>query len=116
MIEKITPPYCGRVRLVVAAITLTVAIPRLPFLAPVNVAELGFFVPAVYAYILLPLGVALVVTSYRWRLHWVGRLMAVLGFAAWVTLAFAASSVTSIAINIIMAVLMFLEIVDHHDC
>jgi hypothetical protein len=116
MLDKIIPPLCVRVRFVAALATLAVAVPRLPVFDALIVAQLGFFVPSVYAYLLLPLGLALVVTSYRWRLHWVGRLVALLGFVAWVTLVFAASSVTSIAINAIMAGVLFTEILAHHDC
>lgn len=116
MLDKITPPLCGRVRFIVTLITLAVAVPRLPVFDALIVAQLGFFVPSVYAYMLLPLGLALGVTSYRWRTHWFGRLVALLGFVAWVTLTFAASSVTSIAINAIMAGVLFTEILAHHDC
>lgn len=116
MLDKIIPPLCGRVRFVAALITLAVAVPRLPVFSAWIVAPLGFFVPAVYAYMLLPLGLALVVTSYRWRVQWVGRLVAMLSFVAWVTLTFAASSVTSIAISAIMAGVLFTEILAHHDC
>jgi hypothetical protein len=48
--------------------------------------------------------------------HWAGRLVAMLSFVAWVTLAFAASSVTSIAIGFIVAGVLFTEILAHHDC
>ena len=116
MLNKIIPPLCGRVRFVAALITLAVAVPRLPVFDAWIVAPLGFFVPSVYAYILLPLGLALVVTSYRWRTHWAGRLVAMLSFVAWVTLAFASSSVTSIAIDAIFAGVLFIEILAHHDC
>jgi hypothetical protein len=116
MLDKIIPPLCGRVRFLVALITLTVAVPRLPMLDFLPSAPLGLLVPAVYAYTLLPLGLALVVTSYRWRVHWAGRLVAMLSFVSWVTLTFAALSVTSIAINAIMAGVLFTEILAHHDC
>ena len=116
MLDKIIPPLCGRVRFVAALITLAVAVPRLPVLDFLPSAPLGFLLPSVYAYTLLPLGLALVVTSYRWRLHWIGRLVALLGFVAWVTLTFAVSSVTSIAINAVFAGVLFTEILAHHDC
>ena len=115
MIDIILPSICGRVRFLAALITLSVAIPRLPVF-DAAVATLGLFDAVAYSYALLPLGVALVITSYRWRLSPIGRLIAVLGFAAWVTLTFAAVSVTSIAINAIMAAVMFTEILAHHDC
>ena len=116
MLDRIIPPLCGRVRFVAALITLAVAVPRLPVLDFLPSAPLGLLVPSVYAYMLLPLGIALAVTSYRWRTHWAGRLVAMLSFVAWVTLVFAASSVTSIAINAIMAGVLFTEILAHHDC
>jgi hypothetical protein len=66
--------------------------------------------------VLLPIGVALAITSYWHRLRFVGRFVAVLGFAAWVTLAFASPSATSILIDIILAVTLLLEIISRHDC
>jgi hypothetical protein len=103
------------VRFVVALITLAVAIPRLPVFDAV-VGTLGLFDAVAYSYALLPLGVALAITSYRWRLSPAGRFVAVIAFVAWVTLTFAAVSVTSIIINAIMATIMFSEILAHHDC
>lgn len=116
MIDRLPPPLCGRVRLLVAAITLAVAIPRLPVFSAVNYAALNLFDAAMYGYALLPIGLALAVTSYRWRLRAVGRFIAVMGFVAWVTLAFATLSVTSRLIDIILAGVLMLEIIDRHDC
>ena len=115
MIDRLLPPVCARVRFLVAALTIAVAIPRIPGVTAPSSA-LAFFDPGIYAYVLLPVGVALAITSYRGRLRFVGRFVAVLGFAAWVTLAFASPSATSILIDIILAVTLLLEIISRHDC
>jgi hypothetical protein len=115
MIDKLLPPVCARVRFLVAAITIAVAIPRIPGVTAPS-STLAFFDHGVYAFSLLPVGIALAITSYRGRLRFAGRFVAVLGFAAWVTLAFASPSATSILIDIILAVTLLLEIISRHDC
>lgn len=116
MFDRVLPPVCGRVRLVIAGIILAVAIPRLPFVSGWPYAQLGLLDAATYAYGLLPISIALGVTAYRGRLHVVGRLIAVLSFSAMVTLAFATTSVTSMLIDIWLAVMLFVEIIDYNDC
>ena len=116
MIDIITPPLCGRVRFVAALVMLAVAFPRLPMVSGFNYGVLGLFDAATYAYALFPLGVLLLITSYRWRLAPFGRAVAVLGFAAWVTLGAATTRLTSLLIDAIMAVIMFTEIVARNDC
>lgn len=106
-------PPCGpSVRRLVAALTLAVGLPRLPiFGAQVVYTPLRFVDPWVYGVALTALGVALMATAYRgWRLRPWGRLVAALGFAAWVMLAAATNSTTSLLINVAVASVLLTEV------
>lgn len=113
MIRYLRPP-CGRqVRRMVALLTLAVGVPRLPIFdgETIYFALLRFFDPWVYGVMLTTLGVALWATVYRgWRMRPLGRLVAAVGFAAWVTLAAATDSVTSMLINLTVASVLLAEV------
>lgn len=62
------------------------------------------------------IGVGLLVTSYKWRTTISGRIIASIGFVAWVGLAAATSSTTSVLIDFTVAVILFLEVITKHPC
>lgn len=107
-------PPCGRqVRRLAAALTLAVGVPRLPLFDGTEVVytALRFVDPWVYGVMMTALGLALLATAYGgWRLRPWGRLVAALGFAAWVMLAAATSSATSLLINLAVASVLLAEV------
>lgn len=116
MIERLwtqVRPFRGSdVRRLVAWISLAVALPRLPiWTGPAIVYPLQLLPQAAFGWMLLAVGVGLLATGGRWRLHWWGRLTAVVGFAAWITLAAATTSATSLMIDILIAWALLGEIV-----
>jgi len=105
------PPGGVEVRRLVAWLTLAAGLPRLPLLADLFAfAPLRYFQPSVYGVLLTALGVALVITSYRGRLAWYGRLTAAVGVAAWAMLAAATLSVTSLLMNVAVAIVLLREV------
>jgi len=106
------PPTGHQVRRLIAMISLAVGLPRLP-----GVAELFAFAPhrfgepEFFGFILTAVGIALMFTSYHGRLTVYGRMVAGLGFVAWVTLAAATLSVTSLLIDVTISASLFFEIV-----
>jgi hypothetical protein len=116
MIERLwslVRPFRGTdVRRMVGWISLAVALPRLPgWPGPSIVYPLQLLPQATFGLMLLAVGIGLLATGNRWRLHWTGRLLAVLGFSAWVTLAAATTSVTSLLIDAVIAWALLGEIV-----
>lgn len=112
-------PFCGvDVRRMTAFVLFGVAIPRLPgWPGPTIVYPLTLLPQDVFGFLTFAVGVALLLTLRRWRLRLVGRLVAVLAFVMWVTLAAATTSVTSMFIDIVFAYAMFGEIVTQQgDC
>jgi hypothetical protein len=106
-------PFRGRdVRVMCAMFTLAVALPRLPLWpgAQPTVNPLRLLPPEVFGWICLVLGIALLLTSGRWRCRFVGRSVAFAGLLVWALLAGATTSATSFLIDIIIAYAMFGEI------
>lgn len=113
------PPRGCDVRRLVALLTLAVAVPRLPFWpGPPVVYPLRLLPQEVFGWLTLFIGLTLLLTACnRWRLHPVGRLIAVLGFATWLTLAAATTSVTSMIVDVAIAYALLGEILSlRHDC
>ena len=116
MIERLwslVRPFRGsEVRRMVGWISLAVALPWLPcWPGPSIVYPLQLLSQATFGLMLLAVGIGLLATGNRWRLHWTGRLLLVLGFSAWVTLAAATTSVTSLLIDAVIAWALLGEIV-----
>ena len=113
-------PFRGRdVRVMVALFTLAVALPRLPFWpgSTPTVNPLRFLPAEAFGWITLALGIALLLTAGRWRTKMAGRLVAFVGLIVWALLAGATFSITSRAIDIIIAYAMLGEIgAGRNDC
>lgn len=114
-LRKLKPPQCAIPRFLASLFTLWVGIPRLPFLdAPFS--PLKFIDPWVYGIILTFVGTALLYTSYKHRLTVVGRSVAAVGFIAWIGLAAATSSLTSLGIDITVSIILFIEVIAKYPC
>ena len=91
---------------------LGVALPRLPFWpGPPIVYPLKLLPQATFGWLTLAVALALLATTWRWRLHFGGRFIALLAFVTWIILAAATSSVTSMILDVIFAWAMFGEII-----
>ncbi len=112
-------PFRGtEVRRLSAFVLLGVALPRLPGWqgAPI-VYPLNLLPQEVFGWAALVISLALLATGNRWRLRFAGRLVAVLAFVFWVTMAVATTSTTSMFIDAMFAYAMFGEIVTQRgDC
>lgn len=95
-------PFRGTdVRRMCAFMTLAVAIPRLPLYDfPPSVNPLGLLPPAVFGWLTLVLGIALLATNGPRRHKMSGRLVAFIGLVIWAILTGATSSVTSMIIDV----------------
>lgn len=108
---RLKPPCGPDVRVFVGLITLATGVPRLPLLSEVlPFSPLRFASPEAWGVILTVLGIALLATSSRHRLRVRGRIVAALAVVAWATLAAAATSTTSILINLLCAASMLAEV------
>lgn len=108
---RLKPPCGPEVRRFVGLVTLVTGFPRLPLLSEVlPFAPLRFASPEAWGVILTALGIALIATSGRHRLRVRGRIVAALAVVAWATLAAAATSTTSILINLLCAASMLAEV------
>lgn len=91
--------------------TLAVALPRLPFWQPpLPVSTLGILPAALYGWLFLALGVALLATNGQRRSRWSGRLTALVALVLWGILTGATTSVTSLIINVVVMWAMVGEI------
>lgn len=113
-------PFCGEeIRRLVAAITLAVALPRLPvWPSTPAVQPLQLLPQEAFGWITLVAGLALLATSGHWRLRVVGRLTALMVFSVWALLAAAATSSTSILIDLLImyALLGEIMVLRHAEC
>lgn len=114
-LNSLKPKQCAIPRFIVALFTLWVGIPRLPFF-DASFSPLKFIDPWIYGVIMTTIGVGLLVTSYKWRTTISGRVIASIGFVAWVGLTAATSSTTSVLIDFTIAVILFLEVITKHPC
>lgn len=112
-------PFRGtEVRRLSAFVLLSVALPRLPGWpgAPI-VYPLNLLPQEVFGWAALVISLALLATGNRWRLRFAGRLVSVLAFVFWATMAVATTSTTSMFIDAMFAYAMFGEIVTQRgDC
>jgi len=116
IVALLRPPRGVDVRKLTAFVLLAIAIPRLPFYpGPPILYPLGIFPGEVFGWMALFVSAGLLLTANKWRLRAVGRFMAVLSFALWITLAAATTSVTSMLLDIIFAYAMFGEIIAYQD-
>ena len=108
----VSPPTGRHVRRLAAWITLAVALPRLPIgIFPATYQPLGIFSAEVFGWLCLICGIGLWGTSGRHRLSIMSRIVSVVAFVLWVTLAAATASATSRMIDLVIAYAMIGEIV-----
>lgn len=116
MQSVLKPPSGPGARRLVAFVTLAIAVPRLgPFADIVSRYATLHLLPAqAYGATLTMLGVLLLVT-YPKRLTWYGRLVAVLTFGGFVTLAVdsIAVSVVSGLVSFVLAYALWGEVIAH---
>jgi hypothetical protein len=112
MIAKtmITLPKGSQARKLTAWVTLAVGVPRVLPDSMLTVSPLRFFEPHVYGFIMIALGVMLFMTMGERRYSLFGRIIAAISMAMWIVLAAATTSQTSVLVNAIFAVVMFVEI------
>lgn len=110
------PPSGKEVRRLVAILTLAVGFPRLSFVHDLfPFAPQRFGEPEMFGVLCTIVGLLLLVTAYKWRLTILGRLVAVLGFVTWITLAAATISATSLLIDLAVALSLLWEIGSLHE-
>ena len=109
-------PFRGAdVRRLTAVALISVALPRLPFWpGPSTVYVLDFLPEVVFGWLTLAVAIGLLATVGCCRTQIVGRVIALLAFVLWVTLAAATTSVTSIILNLAFAYAMLGEILADH--
>jgi hypothetical protein len=109
-------PFRGAdVRRLTAVVLFAVALPRLPFWpGPSTVYLLTILPEAVFGWLTLAVAIGLLATVSCCRTQIVGRVVAMLAFVLWVTLAAATTSVTSIILNLAFAYAMLGEIWADH--
>lgn len=106
-------PFHGfEVRRLTGFIMLGIALPRLPFWpGPAIVYPLKLLPEATFGWLTLAVSLALLITAWRWRLHFSGRFVALVAFVTWVILAVATTSVTSMILDITFAWASFGEVI-----
>ena len=105
------PPYGSEVRKAVGFYSLCVGIPRILFQDDSLYSPLRFIDPWVYGVIMTILGVFLLVTSCTKRhLTIYGKTIAGISFVAWMILAAATPSLTSLGINLGIAASLLMEV------
>lgn len=105
-------------RVVMALVLLGIALPRLPFWSKILPGyQLDLLSSDVFGWIGLVIGIGLLLTACGLRLRAVGRGVAILAFAMWVTLAFASPSQTAIWVELAFAYAALGEIAAHdYEC
>ena len=114
-LNLLKPKQCAVPRFIAAWFTLWVGIPRLPFF-DASFSPLKFIDPWIYGVIMTTIGAGLLITSYKWRTAIAGRIIASIGFVAWIGLAVATTSATSVLIDFTIATILFLEVIAKHPC
>lgn len=102
--NRVRVPVGSELRLLAAAICLAVGLPRLPLVQDLlSFAPHRFGGPEAWGLLFVLGGLALLVTCYRGRLSLAGRVAAGLGSVAFVALAAATTSATSLGVDLSMA-------------
>ena len=115
LINLLRPFQGADVRRLTAWALLTVALPRLPFWpGPSTVYQLTILSAEVFGWLSLAVAIGLLATIGCCRTRISGRVVAMLAFVLWVTLAAATTSVTSIILNLAFAYAMLGEIGADH--
>jgi len=115
LLNQLKPKQCAIPRFIAALFTLWVGIPRLPFF-DTPFSPLKFIDPWIYGIIMTIIGTGLLITSYKYRASVGGRIIAAVGFVAWIGLAVATSSTTSVLIDLTIATILFFEVITKHPC
>lgn len=108
--SRVRVPHGSELRLLAAAISLAVGLPRLPLaheLLPFGPQRFGE--PEAWGLVFVLGGLALLATCYHGRLSLAGRAAAGIGAVAFVALAAATASATSFGVNVSMAVALAWE-------
>ena len=104
------PPSGRQVRRLAAVLSLAVGVPRLQLVGDVFAfAPQRFGPPELFGVLCTLVGILLLATAYERRLRISGRLVAVVGFATWVTLAAATTSATSLLVDLAVAASLLME-------
>lgn len=94
----------AELRLLAAAICLSIGFPRLEFAHHVLAfSPQRFGPPELWGWLFVVVGLALLVTCWRWRFTPAGRIIAGLGAVAFVGLASATTSATSLGVDFLLA-------------
>ena len=105
------PPYGRQVRKLIAAATLAVGIPRLPFFGIQSYNPLRFADPWVYGIVMTLLGILLLTTACKITYHSMRKkVIAGFGFVCWSMLAAATTSTTSFWINVAFSISLLMEV------
>lgn len=106
-------PKGSEVRLLVAACSFAVGIPRLPILHDlVQFGHLRGVEPDVVGVLMTVIGLLLLATCYRGRQSIFGRSVAAAGMVAWGGLLFVTTSASSFLVDGAMTVALFWEVVN----
>lgn len=104
-------PHGSEVRLLVAACTFAVGIPRLPVIQDaVTFGNLRAVEPDIVGVLMTMLGLLLLATCYRGRQSLFGRSVAAAGMVAWGSLMLVTGSTTSFMVDGAMATALFWEV------
>lgn len=102
--RSIRVQHGAELRLLVAAISLSIGLPRLAFAHHVlPFAAHRFGQPEAWGWLFVAIGIVLLTTSYRWRLTPAGRIAAGIGAVSFVALAAASTSATSVMVDLSLA-------------
>jgi len=105
------PPHGPEVRKAIGLYSLWVGIPRLLSQDISLYTPLKFIDPWVYGVLMTIIGVLLLLTSCTKRRHGIyGKVIAGVSFVAWMLLAAATSSQTSLLINLTVALSLLMEV------
>ena len=108
--RRVRVPPGSELRLLAAAICLSVGLPRLPLVQDLlSFGPQRFGDPEAWALLFVLGGLALLITCYHGRLSLAGRVTAGIGAVAFVALAAATSSATSFGVDVSMAMALAWE-------
>ena len=115
LLNLLRPFHGADVRRLSAVVLIAVALPRLPFWPGASTVYVLDFLPeTVFGVLSMAVAIGLLATMGCCRTRVIGRVVAMLAFVLWVTLAAATTSVTSIMLNLAFAYAMLGEIWADH--